>query len=596
MSQHHKTIQQHLALQILLADRLVKSAKEIESSKFDFTDVTRLATQLANLLRSTARVVASFATAFYDRPFRSIINNVSLNLERAQTLVRKCKKRSNILRQVFAITTTADIRKVSSLLESSIGDIKWLISIFVTDDNTGVNLSLPPIASNDPVLAWVWSNIAMVQHSTQLKDRVEAANSLGSLAGDNDRNKKMIIEEDGILPLLKLLKEGASPESQIAAITALYNLATDQEKVPAFVRSMAVPVIVHVLNDSTNIVVRTNLINLVSRMAEMDSCVQEEFGRENVMRPIVTFLANDIVFEDYVTNIPSLARVSSEIGKNGYSSFHSSSSLCFYNKKETGLGSPEEKMKLKISCGTALWVLAKGSLLNSRKIMETKALICLAKLIEHEPEELQVNCLKTIMELATVAESNADLRRQAFKPNSPAARTVLDQLLRVVNHETNPKLVVPAIATIGSLARTFPVKETRILGPMVSKLDHQVPDISKEAVMSLTKFANPENFNCVEHSKAILEFDGVTLLMNFLKSNDKFRITQILGLKLLCYLALHVGNDKALEQARALSVIEGASRSVVTQCPEMKELLAKAIHHLNLFQAGTCAHKRDYVP
>lgn len=592
MSQHHKTIQQHLALQILLADRLVKSAKEVESSKFDFTDVTRLATQLANLLRSTARVVASFATTIYDRPFRSIINNVSLNLERAQTLVRKCKKRSNILMQVFAITTAADIRKVSNLLESSIGDVKWLISIFVTDDNTGVNLSLPPIASNDPVLAWVWSNIAMVQHSTQLKDRVEAANSLGSLAGDNDRNKKMIIEEDGILPLLKLLKEGASPESQIAAITTLYNLATDQEKVSAFVRSVAVPVIVHVLNDSTNIVVRTNVINLVSRMAEMDSCAQEEFGRENVMRAIVTFLANDVVFNDYATNIHSLARVSSVIGKNGYSSLHSSSSLSFYNKKETGDGSPEEKMKLKISCGRALWVLAKGSLLNSKKIMETKALICLAKLIEPEPEELQVNCLKTVMELATVAESNADLRRQAFKPNSPAARTVLDQLLRVVNHETNPKLVVPAITTIGSLARTFPIKETRILGPLVSKLDHQVPDISKEAVMSLTKFVNPENFNCVEHSKAILEFDGVTHLMSFLKSNDNIRI-QIHGLKLLCYLALHVGNDKALEQARALSVIEGASRSVVTQYPEMKELLAKAIHHLNLYQAGTCAHKRD---
>lgn len=592
MSQHHKTIQQHLALQILLADRLVKSAKEVESSKFDFTDVTRLATQLANLLRSTARVVASFATTIYDRPFRSIINNVSLNLERAQTLVRKCKKRSNILMQVFAITTAADIRKVSNLLESSIGDVKWLISIFVTDDNTGVNLSLPPIASNDPVLAWVWSNIAMVQHSTQLKDRVEAANSLGSLAGDNDRNKKMIIEEDGILPLLKLLKEGASPESQIAAITTLYNLATDQEKVSAFVRSVAVPVIVHVLNDSTNIVVRTNVINLVSRMAEMDSCAQEEFGRENVMRAIVTFLANDVVFNDYATNIHSLARVSSVIGKNGYSSLHSSSSLSFYNKKETGDGSPEEKMKLKISCGRALWVLAKGSLLNSKKIMETKALICLAKLIEPEPEELQVNCLKTVMELATVAESNADLRRQAFKPNSPAARTVLDQLLRVVNHETNPKLVVPAITTIGSLARTFPIKETRILGPLVSKLDHQVPDISKEAVMSLTKFVNPENFNCLEHSKAILEFDGVTHLMSFLKSNDNIRI-QIHGLKLLCYLALHVGNDKALEQARALSVIEGASRSVVTQYPEMKELLAKAIHHLNLYQAGTCAHKRD---
>ncbi|KVH98908.1 Armadillo, partial [Cynara cardunculus var. scolymus] len=555
MAQHQKTIQEHLALQILLADRLVKSAKEVESSKFDCSDLAKLAVQLTHLLRSTARLVAGSATpTFYDRPLRSIFSHLSSNLHRAQTLVRKCKHRNSILRQVFAITTAADVRKVSNLLESSIADLKWLLSVF---DNNGVNLSLPPIASNDPVLAWVWSNIAAVQHSDQLKDRVDAANSLASLAGDSDRNKKMIIEEDGVPPLLKLLKEGASPESQIAAANTLFNLAADQEKVAGFLPFLAVPTIVKALNDSTTVIVRTNLINLVSRMAEMDSWVQEEFGKENVIRPIVTFLAND-----------------NEIGNNGGFRSSSSSSLSFRVNKETDISSPEEKRKLQMSCGRALWILAKGSLLNSRKITETKALICLSKLIEHETGELQANCLMTVMELATVAELNADLRRQAFKPNSPAARTVLDQLLRVVNQEHNPKLVVPAITAIGSLARTFPAKETRVIGPLVSKLDHNVSDVPNEAVMALTKFVSPDNFNCVEHSKAIIDFDGVPHLMSFLKNNDNFKI-RVHGLKLLCYLALHVGNSNALEQARALSVMEAAARSVVTQYPELKELKCK---------------------
>lgn len=42
------------------------------------------------------------------------------------------------------------------------------------------------------------------------------------------------------------------------------------------------------------------------------------------------------------------------------------------------------KAKLKVSCAMALWKLAKGSLMNSRKITETKALLCLAKIIEKE--------------------------------------------------------------------------------------------------------------------------------------------------------------------------------------------------------------------
>jgi hypothetical protein len=136
---------------------------------------------------------------------------------------------------------------VVGLLESSIGDMKWLLSIF--DSDGGTNLSLPPIASNNPILAWVWSFIATIQMG-QPKYRADTANELGSLARDNHRNKKMIVEEGGIGPLLKLFKEGPSPKDQIAAAIALCIITTDRERVHFVVESPGVPVIVLVLGDS----------------------------------------------------------------------------------------------------------------------------------------------------------------------------------------------------------------------------------------------------------------------------------------------------------------------------------------------------------
>ncbi|KAJ6748558.1 ARMADILLO REPEAT ONLY 4 [Salix purpurea] len=118
-----------------------------------------------------------------------------------------------------------------------------------------------------------------------------------------------------------------------------------------------------------------------------------------------------------------------------------------------------------------------------------------------------------------MAESHADFRHAAFKPNLPGGKAVLDQLLRVIQEESDPKNV----------------------------------DIATEAAMALGKFACPENFNCSEHSKAIIEFNGVPPLMRLLRSGDQ---AQLQGLVLLCYLALNAGTSKALVQARALNALE----------------------------------------
>ena len=68
---------------------------------------------------------------------------------------------------------------VSSGNSTSVGDVKWLDYVVGFGGNGGedfgIDLTLPPIASNDPILAWVWSSIALI-HVHSLNDKIKAAN------------------------------------------------------------------------------------------------------------------------------------------------------------------------------------------------------------------------------------------------------------------------------------------------------------------------------------------------------------------------------------------------------------------------------------
>ncbi|OMO78323.1 Armadillo [Corchorus capsularis] len=530
-STEEKRIEDELSYPILLAERVRLAADEAESFKVDCGEVGKQVDRLSQMLRNLVRFTTS-AQFLYERPIRRVVSEVSKNLERALTLVRKCKRQS-ILRRVVRITSATDFRKVLNLLDASIGDMKWLMGVLDTE-NSGIFLSLPPIASNDPIISWVWSYIATVQMS-QLTDRIEAATNLASLAQDNDRNKKITVEEGGVPPLLKLLKEGSSTEAQIAAANALLVLANEQERVRSIVDEMGVPIVVQVLGDSP-MKVQIPVAKLVARMAEHDPLAQEDFARENVIRPLVTLLSFETFEEDSRSQL--------------------------------------------------------GSVLNSRRITETKGLLCLAKLVEKEQGELQYNCLMTIMEITAAAESNSDLRRAVFKTNSPAAKAVIDQLLRVIKELDSPILQVPAIKSIGSLARTFPARETRVIGPLVTQLSNKDQEVAMEAAIALQKFASPENFLCMDHSKTIIEFNGVPPLMRLLRGEK----TQLHGVILLCYLAIHAGDNEAMEQARVLNALEGADRTVVAQQPDLKELVSKAIYHLNLYHTGVHPQRPLYGP
>ncbi|KAJ1391880.1 Armadillo-type fold [Sesbania bispinosa] len=577
--EEEKRLEEELSIPILVGDRVIKLAEEAESSKVECLELAKKVQVLCNNLRAVVRVLSG-NQSLNERPIRRMVADVSKNLDKTLSLVRKCKKQGGVLRQVLSMRSTGDFRKVWNLLESSNGDMVWLLSIF---ESKGTNLSLPPIASNDPILAWVWTYTYTLQLGNP-KDRADAAMELGSLAKDNDRNKFIIMEEGGVLPLLRLLKEASSPEAQVAAANALVNIASNQIRVVSFlVANLAIPILVKVLSDAP-FRVRVSVANLVSTMADQDDIVREEFVRANVTRPLVSLLSMDTVLAD-----PMAARNSIHSLVLNLSEANSDAGSRGGNPQQREGESPELRNRVKVSCAKALWKLSQGCLMTCKKITETKGLLCLAKIIESESGELRLNCLMAVMEIATVAESNADLRRAAFKPTAPAAKAVLDQLLRVVREESDPDLLIPAIKSIGSLARNFPGKVPQVLGPLVAQLGNKDVDVASEVAIALVKFVCSDNYNCVDHSKAILELDGIPKLMSLLQINNH---QQVYGLKLLCYLALNVGNSKVLEQERALSTLEKHARPVLAQHPDLKELFAKAIHHLTLYQPGAQLHRQ----
>ncbi|XP_076935045.1 uncharacterized protein LOC143601543 [Bidens hawaiensis] len=391
-----------------------------------------------------------------------------------------------------------------------------------------------------------------------------------SLATDNDRNKKIIAEELGLPPLLKLLKEASTPEAQVAAANVLVSLADNQDIARLITSELGVPIIVQALQKSP-IRVHILVARLIAGMAENDEGSQEAFARENAIRPLVTLLSLD--------------------NDGSVSNFATTWSI---NRKERENEPSELKIELKTICARALWMLSRGNLANCRILTDTKGLLVLAKLIETETGELQTNCLMNVMDIAAAAELNPDLRRSAFRTISPAAKAVVDQLLKLIHHSEIAGIKIPAIRSIGSLARTFPARETWVIDPLVKQLSDQNPDVVTESAIALGKFVSPDNFLCQEHSKTIIEFDGVTPLMRLLRGDDR---TQHHALVLLCYLAMHDGNSEALVKARVLTTLEGVDKSTIGQHFQLRQLVVEAVNQLIMYHVGVVpSQKVSYSP
>lgn len=624
-----------LAKPIQLADQVTIWADEAYTFRQECLELKSKTERLAGLLRQAARA------ELYERPARRIMDDTEQALDKALSLVAKCRTHG-LVKRVFTIIPTTAFKKTSVSLDNSIGDISWLLRVSSSsnddDDDDDVHLGLPPIAQNEPILFFIWMEIAKL-HTGNLDTRSDAAATLVSLARDNDRNGKLIIEEDGVGPLLRLLKEGRV-EGQDNAAHALGLLGRDPESVEQMVIAGACSVFTKILKEGP-MRVQARVAWAVAELAEHHPKCQDVFAQNNVVRLLVGHLAFETVQEHSKYLIPSkvtsihsavlannsnqsnapantvsyvdvseqsqikhphgdnasknkmhaviqstiASRSSNKNQSNGLVVRHQhQGSLSGANLKGREFEDPATKAWMKAMAARALSHLAKGNAAICKNITESKALLCFAVLLEKGTEEVKYNSAMALMEISRVAEQDADLRRSAFKPTSTTARAVVDQLLRVVEKAEFDELLVPCIISLGCLSRTFRATETRIIGPLVKLLDEREEEVLKEAAIALTKFACTENYLHLDHSKAIIDAGGAKHIVQLVYFGDQ--TVQIPALILLCYIAHHVPDSEALAQAEVLPVLEWASKqSFMVQDPIVDSLLPDAKGRLELFQS-----------
>ncbi|KAJ7552389.1 hypothetical protein O6H91_06G053800 [Diphasiastrum complanatum] len=610
---------------ILLAERTRKAVEEADSFKQECADLSRQVEKLAHLLRQAARVSTHASGGLYLNPCKRITEEIEKTLEKALALVKKCK-RSGILKRVFTITSATDFRKLSYLLDNAIGDMTWFLTVSARGDASSEYAGLPPIAANDPILALIWEQIAHVQAGSA-EEKLEAAAYLATLAADNERNGKIIIEEGGLPPLLKLLSEGAA-SGQESAATALGVLASDQQRVQEILKAGALQPFLQIVIDApmkVQIQVVIALANMVSHDPETQNAfgvairhlvallvyetIEEPVRIQNALNSMHTLVKTSMAQNMLGTHIqesgtsgnkgrkesmPGRPNHHSRSGSESFINYENSrprtgSTLRGLNRKEREQEDPQTKMKLKADVARALWKLAANNVKNSKSITDTRALLCFAKLIENGEEEVQRNSIMAVMEIAAAAEKDQELRKASFKMTSPAVRAIVEQLLRIIG-EGDPEIQVPALRAIGCLARMFPTRETRVVRPLTAQLANADLSVATEAAIALQKFTTHENYLCVVHSKTVLEAFGAPYIVKLATFGGEQ--AQIPALILLCNIALHAGDDDTLKKAKALRALEASSRlAPIMQMPTLSKLIPLAIENLKLYQPG--AHQEN---
>ncbi|CAN1297254.1 hypothetical protein LINPERPRIM_LOCUS23384 [Linum perenne] len=427
--------------------------------------------KLAALLRQAARERSDL----YQRPTCRIVHGTEQVLDKALTLVLKCQG-ERIINRVITIIPTSEFR-VKDQLENSIRDVSWLLRVSAA-------AGLSPIDAN---LRLIWEQISVLDTSS-LDNRSHAAALLGSMTRDDHRCFKLIIEEGGVQPLLKLAEDG-EPEGQENAARAIGFLGRDKESVEHMVQAGVCSVFAKILKE----------------------------GGPMKVQAVVSWAISELA-------------------------------------------------------ARALGNLAKGNLPICRSITESRALLCFAVLLEKGSQEVRYHSAMAVLELTAVAEEDSDLRRVAFKPNAPACKAVVDQMLRIIEKPDLVLLVIPCIKTIGNLARTFRGTETRkIITPLVMLLDEREAEVLTATAVALTKFASSDNHLHVDHSKGIIGAGGVKRLVQLVYSGEQ--VVQVSALVLLCYIALHVPYSKKLAEAEVMAALDTRNETLDPLLPHAKTIL-----------------------
>ncbi|KAF8718478.1 hypothetical protein HU200_025246 [Digitaria exilis] len=629
-----------LAKPIQLADQVAQQAG-YQCLRTDCTELRSRAKKLAELLRQAARA------ELYERPAARVMADTERALAKAAGMAARCFQSHSRLRRFFTLNPVSGLPRTLAMLDTALEDIDWLIRISSPpqagddDDLRG----LPNIAQNEPVLALIWDNIARL-HTGGLAARADAAATLASLARDNPHYAKSIIEEDGVPPLVKLLKEGTD-DGQEAAATALGLLCRDEESVEKLLHAGVCSVFAAALKEPP-MRVQAAVADAIASLAHYSHKCQDLFAQNYAIRHLVTHLASGTIQEHSRYSVGGSASRSSTTptapaAMSSLDKLHSvvlaksrsvrqggagsstneppnarsnqmqsvvKSAIAANNATTSGLtpppyrphqlnsngssgrGSreaedPATKAHMKAMAAKALWKLARGHVGVCTSITESRALLCFARILENGDggagTDLEFYSAMAIMEITRVAEHNLGLRQSAFKPSSPAAKAVVEQLLRVVRMGDDDHLLRPCVTALGCLSRTFTASETRVIGPLVQLLDDREIPIMKEAVVALTKFACSENHLHVNHCKAIVDAGGARHLVQLVYLGDHLQLEALI---LLCYIALHVPESEELAQAGVLAVLLWASKQAhMAQDLRVEALLPNAKARLDLFQS-----------
>uniref|UniRef100_A0ACD5YIW9 Uncharacterized protein n=1 Tax=Avena sativa TaxID=4498 RepID=A0ACD5YIW9_AVESA len=210
---------------IKLADLVANKAGNATWFRMECSELKNLAERLSVLLDQAAQM------ELYERPARRIIASIVQGLDKASALAAQCHHGQYSLRRVFTRNLATIFRSTIASLHTACEDIKWLIRISSphtdSDQYEEEMFGLPNIAEREPILFLIWVYIAQL-HSGNLTRRADSAAHLACLAQDNLHFGKLIIEEDGVAPLLKLLNEGNEAGKEAAAL-ALGLLGRDEE-------------------------------------------------------------------------------------------------------------------------------------------------------------------------------------------------------------------------------------------------------------------------------------------------------------------------------------------------------------------------------
>ncbi|CAN1297257.1 hypothetical protein LINPERPRIM_LOCUS23384 [Linum perenne] len=268
-----------LAKRIQLADQVIKSADKASVFKEECSKVKSMVEKLAALLRQAARERSDL----YQRPTCRIVHGTEQVLDKALTLVLKCQG-ERIINRVITIIPTSEFR-VKDQLENSIRDVSWLLRVSAA-------AGLSPIDAN---LRLIWEQISVLDTSS-LDNRSHAAALLGSMTRDDHRCFKLIIEEGGVQPLLKLAEDG-EPEGQENAARAIGFLGRDKESVEHMVQAGVCSVFAKILKEGGPMKVQAVVSWAISELAAHHPKCQHLFAHHDIICSLVAHLAFETVEE-----------------------------------------------------------------------------------------------------------------------------------------------------------------------------------------------------------------------------------------------------------------------------------------------------------